>query len=126
LIQGVPPGSVCYTDQPNYNESLCNVALEQWTNSTWHASDPVSIDYTFWTNNSCNPIFPNGTDINGNPSAGNEGCTLGNFPVFVVNATQAEQVSSALKWAAQKNIRVIIKNTGHNVNGRSVDLHFSS
>lgn len=120
LIRGVPPASVCYTDQPNYDAGACTFIASQWFNSTWHASDPVSIDYPIWTNNSCNPIYPNGTSVTGDAAAGAKGCSLGAYPAYVVNATNPEQIGMALKWADAKNIRVIVKSTGHSHAGRSV------
>lgn len=120
LIRGVPPGSVCYSNQPNYNWEACVLVGTQWFNSSWHAEDPVSIDYPIWTNNSCNPVWPNGTSITGDPNAGARGCSVGAYPAYVVNATTPKQIGEAFKWAKEKNIRVIIKNTGHSYPGRSV------
>jgi hypothetical protein len=118
LIRAVPPGSACYHSSPNYDERVCSDVASQWFNSSFHADDPVSIDYPIWANNSCNPIFPNGTSITGDPLAGARGCTIGEYPVYVVNATEATQVQSTLSWAAKRNIRINIKNTGHNYPGR--------
>ncbi|KAH7069699.1 hypothetical protein BKA63DRAFT_87927 [Paraphoma chrysanthemicola] len=120
LIRGVPPGSVCYPDQHNYNAEACAFVASQWFNSTWHATDPVSIDYPIWTNNSCNPIWPNGTSITGDPAAGIRGCSLGAYPAFVVKATTPKQIGAALKWAGENNVRVIVKSTGHSYPGRSI------
>ncbi|KAF2193948.1 hypothetical protein K469DRAFT_734568 [Zopfia rhizophila CBS 207.26] len=120
LIQPIPPASVCYPSQHNHNEEACSIIRSQWFNSSWHAQDPISIDYPIWANNSCNPIFPNGTSVTGDPDAGKKGCSLGNYPVYVVNATSAEHVAEALKWAGSKNVRVVVKNTGHSFPGRSV------
>ncbi|OCK98398.1 FAD binding domain-containing protein [Cenococcum geophilum 1.58] len=119
LVRGVPPASVCYPTEPNYNETDCNYVRSQWFNSTFHADDPISIDYPIWANDSCNPIFPNGTSVTGDPAAGSRGCTIGEYPVYVVNATEADHVSTALKWADQKSVRVVVKNTGHSYPGRS-------
>lgn len=73
-----------------------------------------------WTNNSCNPIYPNGTSLTGDTAAGARGCSLGAYPAYVVNATTSEQIGIALKWADVNNIRVVVKSTGHNLAGRSV------
>lgn len=120
LIRSTPPASVCYSNQPNYNEEQCALVRSQWFNSTWHAENPISVDYPIWTNNSCDPIYPNGTSVTGNSNAGKKGCSIGNYPVYAVNATTAEQVSKALKWADEKNIRVVVKATGHSYSGRSL------
>ncbi|KAF2995342.1 hypothetical protein E8E13_002255 [Curvularia kusanoi] len=120
LIHAVPPASVCYLNEPNYNEDDCAHVRERWFDSTFHGSDPVSIDYPIWTNDSCNPIFPNGTSLTGDVNAGARGCNADTYPAFVVNATSADQVAVALKWASKKNIRVVVKATGHSYTGRSI------
>lgn len=66
-----------------------------------------------WANNSCNPIYPNGTSLTGDIWAGEKGCSIGNYPPFVVNATVPGHVQAALKFAKQWNLRLNIKNTGH-------------
>ncbi|KAL1801246.1 hypothetical protein ACET3X_001588 [Alternaria dauci] len=119
LIRGTPPGAVCYPSWPEYSQQACALVASQWYNSSYHATNPVSIDYPIWANNSCNPIFPNGTSVTGNPYAGENGCSIGNYPAYVVNATSADQVSKALVWAGARNIRLVIKATGHSYQGRS-------
>jgi hypothetical protein len=87
--------------------------------SDFHAANPISIDYPLWANDSCVPIFPNGTSIQGNPTAGQLGCSIGNYPVYAVNATTSHIISHTIQFAAKKNIRLNIKNTGHSFPGRS-------
>ncbi|KAH9204370.1 hypothetical protein DL95DRAFT_496590 [Leptodontidium sp. 2 PMI_412] len=118
LIRSVPPGSVCYPAQPNYNAEACNLVLASWNSSAFHSSDPISIDSPVWANNSCNPIYPNGTSVAGDPNAGETGCSIGAYPVYVVNTTEANDVQVALKFAKKWNVRLNIKNTGHNGSGR--------
>ncbi|KAF2679793.1 FAD binding domain-containing protein [Lentithecium fluviatile CBS 122367] len=119
LIKGVPPASVCFPDQPNYGEEACAFVRSQWFNSTWHAVQPISIDYPIWANNSCNPIYPNGTSVTGDVNAGKKGCSIGNYAMYTVDATTPEQVAKSLEWAGKKNVRVVVKSTGHSYPGRS-------
>ncbi|KAF2638743.1 FAD-binding domain-containing protein [Massarina eburnea CBS 473.64] len=119
LIRGIPPASVCYPSQPDYSSEACAFVHSQWFNSTWHAAHPISIDYPVWTNNSCNPIYENGTSVTGDLNAGKKGCSIGKYPVYAVKVTQAKQISDALKWAAARNLRVVVKGTGHSYPGRS-------
>lgn len=120
LIRGIAPASVCYSNQPNYDPKACEIVASQWFNSSWHAANPVSIDYPIWTNNSCNPIWPNGTSITGDPSAGSRGCSIGAYPAYVVDARTPKQIGKALKWAEKKNVRIVVKSTGHSYGGRSI------
>jgi hypothetical protein len=119
LIRAVPPGSVCYPTSPTYNPSACTAILSQWFNSSYHASDLVSIDYPIWTNNFCDLIYPNGTSVTGDSDAGKRECRQGGYPVFLLKATTPEQISTALTCAGKTDIRVVIKATGHSYQGRS-------
>ncbi|CAN9087777.1 unnamed protein product [Alternaria alternata] len=119
LIRGIPPGAVCYPSRPEFDQQACASVASEWYNSSYHATNPVSIDYPIWANNSCNPIFPNGTGITGSPYDRANGCSIGNYPAYVVNATSADQVSKALVWAGARNIRLVVKATGHSYRGRS-------
>lgn len=119
LIRGIPPGAVCYPSRPEFDQQACASVASEWYNSSYHATNPVSIDYPIWANNSCNPIFPNGTGITGSPYDRANGCSIGNYPAYVVNATSADQVSKALVWAGARNIRLVVKATGHSYQGRS-------
>lgn len=119
LIRAVPPASVCYPSKSNYDPSACSLVRSQWFNSSWHLEDPVSIDYPVWTDNSCNPLYPNGTSLTGDPNAGERGCNADTYPTYVVNVTNAAQIATALEWAGEKDIRVVVKATGHSYTGRS-------
>jgi FAD/FMN-containing dehydrogenase len=61
-----------------------------------------------FANQSCDPFQPR-----------DKPCTLGNYVRYAVNATSAEDVTAALKFAREKNIRFVIRNTGHDYLGRS-------
>ncbi|KAF3012671.1 hypothetical protein E8E14_011563 [Neopestalotiopsis sp. 37M] len=113
LIQTRPAASSCYDGNP-FNSSLsCDFVESNWTTSAFHAALPESVDYPIFANNSCLP--PGATGYNETLL----GCHISGFPLFVVNATDAEQISTAVVWAAARDIRVIVKGTGHDLNGRS-------
>lgn len=40
-------------------------------------------------------------------------CLLGNYVDYSINVTGASDVIAGLKFAQEKNIRLVIKNTGH-------------
>ncbi len=40
-------------------------------------------------------------------------CTLGNLAVYAINVTGAEDVVAGLRFAQRQNLRISIKNTGH-------------
>ncbi|KAF7672571.1 fad binding domain protein [Alternaria burnsii] len=113
LIRTVLPASVCYTDEPNYDLEACDRVIASWTTNSFHSDDPASIHNPAKANNSCNPIYSNGTSTAGDPLAEDRGCDIGPYPRFVVNATEVAHVQAAMKFVDKHNLRLIIKNTGH-------------
>lgn len=63
----------------------------------------------FWQNNSCNPFL----------SPANGTCTLGNIASYAINITDANTTIAGIEFAQKNNIRLSIKNTGHDYLGRS-------
>lgn len=115
LIKTRPAASSCYKTNP-FNAPLnCNIVEANWTQSTFHANLPESISSPLYANNSCLPPGAPGY----NKMAG---CHLGGYPSYVVNATSDEQIALAVKWALERNIRIVVKGTGHDLSGRFVFL----
>lgn len=56
----------------------------------------------FWQNQSCDPFTPESTP-----------CRLGNYVDYAINVSSAIDVAAGLMFAQEKNIRLVIKNTGH-------------
>jgi len=44
------------------------------------------------------------------------------LPQYIVNATEEGDVAAAMKWAVERNVRIVVKGTGHDLNGRYVFL----
>ncbi|OGE47982.1 hypothetical protein PENARI_c034G07316 [Penicillium arizonense] len=61
-----------------------------------------------YTNNSCNPFSPKHVP-----------CTIGNYIQYAVNATEARHVQKSIHFAKRHNIRLVIRNTGHDLLGKS-------
>jgi hypothetical protein len=66
------------------------------------SQDPSSIDQPWFQNGTCDPFHPV-----------NQTCTLGNLVSYSVNLSSAADVQASLKFAEQRNLRIVIKNTGH-------------
>jgi hypothetical protein len=62
----------------------------------------------FFANQSCDPFQPK-----------DRPCEFGNYVRYAVNASSAADVQQAIAFAASKNIRLVIRNTGHDYLGRS-------
>lgn len=109
LIRAPPLASTCYTNWENYDEEQCAYLTSNWHNNSFiHSDHPTSIMSPFYTGSTCMP-----------PDEGSEtaNCTLGGYPYFVVNATNVAQVQLAINVARNLNLRLVIKNTGHDFSG---------
>ncbi|PVH98263.1 putative isoamyl alcohol oxidase [Periconia macrospinosa] len=62
----------------------------------------------YFQNESCIPF-----------TARNSSCVQGNYVEYAINVTGAADVQAGLKFAQEKNIRLVIKNTGHDYLGKS-------
>jgi hypothetical protein len=63
------------------------------------------------------PFFANGTC---DPyHAISKPCALGNYVRYSVNVSCPEQIATTIKFATKHNIRLVVRNTGHDYNGRS-------
>lgn len=56
----------------------------------------------YFANQSCDPF----TDVS-------KPCELGNYVVYSVDVAEPKHVSAALKFAHDKNIRPVVRSTGH-------------
>jgi FAD/FMN-containing dehydrogenase len=109
LLSTQPVARACYPGSEQ--DSLgCEIVDESWSDSVFQASNPVGLSYPI--NITCAPV---------NASAGEQpgSCVLGRQPLYAVNATNENDVIAAVTFASRNNIRVVIKETGHDILGRS-------
>ncbi|TVY12592.1 FAD-linked oxidoreductase patO, partial [Lachnellula arida] len=106
LIRGVPLGQPCYT--PQFSAEECSRIQEEWVLLSPFIADPVNFMSPYWMNNSCSPFLgPNGS------------CMLGNLASYALDVNSAEDAIAGIRFAQDNNIRLTIKNTGHDFLGRS-------
>ncbi|KAL1848531.1 hypothetical protein Daus18300_013584 [Diaporthe australafricana] len=113
LIEGVPAAAVCYPDWPQYDEAKCADLDVSWTDPAWRAAQPTEVDWPVFEGMSCLP-----PDLGDFLSRPNSTCELGGMPAYVVNVTIA-QIQLAVNFARNLNIRLNIKNSGHDFNAKS-------
>jgi len=107
LLHPVPPESACYPGL-YHNETQCDFLLGPVTQTRFYLDDPLTV-LTTW---------PEGDTCLADPDPqGN--CTHGGFPEYVVNATTVRDIQLAVNFARNRNLRLNIKNTGHDFVGRS-------
>ncbi|KAH7414292.1 hypothetical protein DE146DRAFT_30974 [Phaeosphaeria sp. MPI-PUGE-AT-0046c] len=112
LQVATPPGAVCYKSFGNltsvYDEAKCAETQANWANEQWLTDHPIANLWPYYTNNTCLPTS--------NP---NESCTRGFYGNYVIMATTKEQIKAGVDFARERNVRLIIRNTGHDFMGRS-------
>jgi hypothetical protein len=111
LVTTLPPGAVCY--EPNFDQSKCAMVSKQLANPDFVVANPVQIYWSGWDGDACPPI------TSGAPGPAGS-CGLGNYSNYVVEVESAQDVSMGVNFARLHNLRLIVKNTGHELQGRWV------
>ena len=109
LIATIPIAAACHHDSVTpYDVQKCDALQNIWFYPETHIDSPSSIMAQYFTNNSCNPFLPDSAP-----------CTIGNYVSYSVNASDASDYQKTIAFTRQYNIRLVIKNTGHDYNGKS-------
>ena len=61
-----------------------------------------SVMAPFYANQSCDPFTPESRP-----------CTLGNYVDYAINVTKPSDIAKGIAFATENNIRLVIRNTGH-------------
>ncbi|KAK4240549.1 hypothetical protein C8A03DRAFT_13153 [Achaetomium macrosporum] len=112
LIAGQPLAQVCYGS--NRDKAACERLRSQWTQQQTYFPDPVNVMSPYFLNNSCTP-FAKDEAIFESAAA----CKMGNAPVYAINVSSVADVQAGFRFARDKNVRLVVKNTGHDYLGRS-------
>lgn len=116
LIQSAPAASSCYPGNPFGSSYNCTEVKRHWSYAANHSMWPESVDYSIWNNNSCVPPGVSGFTKD-------KGCSIGGMPQYILNATTEDQIARVMAWASDRDIRIVIKSTGHDLSGRYVSFH---
>ncbi|KAK7181175.1 hypothetical protein DPSP01_013762 [Paraphaeosphaeria sporulosa] len=106
LIKTVPLGSPCH--DPTYDAAKCEDLKKEWKLAPVHLDDPSSVQAAIFANASCDVFTPRNTP-----------CRLGTYVRYAVNVSSPSEIASTLRFAQTRNIRLVIRNTGHDYMGRS-------
>ncbi|KAI4943502.1 hypothetical protein J4E91_009412 [Alternaria rosae] len=111
LLRGVPPAAACYEGEYKDAAKCSNVRRRQ-ADALFAKEDPL-IPFGQWTLHNPCPV----------PAASTarplSDCKVISFPAYVVNATTVKDVQLAVNFARNNNVRLTIKNTGHDFLGRN-------
>ncbi|KAK4989682.1 hypothetical protein LTR50_003006 [Elasticomyces elasticus] len=109
LIANTPVAAVCYPGH-QYSASQCATVNALWTDTTFQQNQPLGYSYPLSV--PCPPVVVSDGEVPGN-------CSFGNAPAYTVNATTIEHVTKGIAFAKKHNIRLVMRNTGHDALGRS-------
>ncbi|KAH2042236.1 hypothetical protein KXW51_000440 [Aspergillus fumigatus] len=109
LIQSFPSAAVCHTQR--YNAIKCDMAKRSWLDSFWRANQTGAYSATVWEMGNTGQCF-----IDTPVSAP---CDQGLVPYFSIRANSVEDIQKTVKFAGEKDLSLVIKNTGHDHLGRS-------
>ncbi|KAI0142709.1 FAD binding domain-containing protein [Xylariaceae sp. FL1272] len=109
LLHPIPPAAVCY-DGSDKDMAQCNFLLRDASSTRFYSNDPLTV-LTNW---------PEGDSCYATATTAGLTCTRGGYPEYVVNVSTVKHIQGAVNFARNKDLRVVIKNTGHDFLGRSV------
>ncbi|KAF7162415.1 hypothetical protein CNMCM6106_009389 [Aspergillus hiratsukae] len=109
LVKTTPLAAYCYPDWPEYDAAKCASITAQWLSSDLHMANPASIMLPLYEGRTCMPPPFNYTNT----------CEIGGYPTYVVNVTNVAQIQLAVNFARNLNLRLVVKNTGHDFNGKA-------
>jgi hypothetical protein len=110
LIQTVPLAASCYRNRPEYDVAACQHAQDNWKIPAFHVNDPASALFPLYQGRTCMPTDdPDSSD-----------CTLGGYAAYSVAATKVSQIQLAVNVARNANLRLVVKNTGHDFADKSI------
>ncbi|CEO60505.1 hypothetical protein PMG11_05130 [Penicillium brasilianum] len=110
LISTVPLGSVCHTrgESSGYSEHACANLIADWGFPATHYSTGASPMASWFANFSCDPFMPRDSP-----------CTIISLQRYAVNVSGVQDVRKTIQFTREHNIRLVIRNTGHDYLGKS-------
>lgn len=109
LVATIPLASPCHNDDfEPFNNATCTTLQGEWLLPQTHYVSSSSIMAPYFANRSCDPFT--GRDFE---------CVIGTAVQYAVNVSCASDVSAGIEFATKHNIRLVIRNTGHDYNGKS-------
>ncbi|KAL6231482.1 hypothetical protein BDW75DRAFT_233576 [Aspergillus navahoensis] len=109
LLATTPLALPCHNTQPGfYNSTICAEIRKTWPLPQTHYQSSSSIMSNFFTNNSCNPFSPPATT-----------CDSSGYVSYSARVQGVRDVQKTIAFAKRHNVRLVIRNTGHDYLGKS-------
>jgi FAD/FMN-containing dehydrogenase len=116
LYQTIPLGAPCYANSTYYDAAVCSVVENDYNNSIPRGG---YYGQTYWPNweacgtSGCSLLSSSPEETLYST------CSLGRLATYYVDVRNTSHISAALQFAKVHNIRISVKNTGHDFFGRS-------
>ncbi|CAG9982543.1 unnamed protein product [Clonostachys byssicola] len=107
LFSIVPLATVCHG--ANFDPEQCKALRENWSSYLTHAETAGSVIPPYYQNQTCNPFTTRSSR-----------CEMGNHVSYAIRAGSAKDIASGIKFARDRNVRLVIRNTGHDFLGKSI------
>ncbi|KAJ5751884.1 hypothetical protein N7520_008801 [Penicillium odoratum] len=107
-----PLAAVCHGS--GYNYTACNIAKRNENDELWRSNQPGAVDWPNWE------AWPAQNQSCYIDSKKTMPCGQGRISRYTLQAESVEDIQAGVRFASMYNLRVAIKNTGHNHAGRSV------
>ncbi|GES57290.1 FAD-binding-domain-containing protein [Aspergillus terreus] len=111
LIAVRPVGDVCYGSA--YDAAKCEEVRSRTNDAAWRVAQPGALS---WTNWEALPDLDEDCYID---RPRNHTCKQGRIPPYAVMARTPRDIQEALRFAKRRNIHVVVRNTGHDMFGKS-------
>ncbi|RYO84833.1 hypothetical protein DL762_005455 [Monosporascus cannonballus] len=110
LVSVRPVGMACY-ESPS--SAACQEVTALWSNSTWRAAQPGTVQWENWE------AWPEHNESCYLESVSYKGCRQGRISLYSAAARSEHHIQEAVRFAERHNLRLVIKNSGHDFLGRS-------
>ncbi|KAF9978348.1 hypothetical protein BGZ73_002731 [Actinomortierella ambigua] len=108
LIATYPVARECH--EPFYDKATCDDIKQGYIWDHWRQLRPGAIQQVNWE------VLDGKGCLGFNQT---QPCHQGNVPVLTVNASSIADIQATVRYASEHNLRLVIKNTGHDYLGRS-------
>ncbi|KAG8709850.1 hypothetical protein FRC11_005151 [Ceratobasidium sp. 423] len=108
-----PVGVVCYEGDPSFDRAACSDLANNTINSNWRIEHFPAYQFVNWE--VCDPT----DNCNATTIVRDRKCAQGRVPSYSVHAETTQDVVEYVRFATKHNLRIVVKNTGHDLLGRS-------
>lgn len=113
-----PVNAVCYRKDTLFNQAQCDEVSANYNSTNWRIAHSPA--YVYYSVENCGVATCNSTSVTANST-----CDQGSVPEFSMSAKSAKDVVEYVQFVSRHNLRPIVKNTGHDLLGRSAGIGFS-